>query len=299
MTKRLPLLLLGGIACWALSSCKTPQQAFYASPVNGYSNQYNPLPQLIDSSHTAFYAGATFYSGSANSGGKDYQNTFIGSFTVAHHTDKFQAWYGGDLFLGSYHMGRWDTSKYNTTPSQSTVAFDQDILNSYSSAHSFGSVGFHGGADYVMPITKGEWRVIGIEGSLNHDFGSYYNIRKNLPDSAASIIARGPNYGTLGISSELIGSTAHGEFGFRMATGWALGAPYRNSGVYDYKREKYVAYGYFSMTTHFTHDRFTLFGQLQFATKADGISFGMAYRLNKPRTAPPSLPHRRKALLGN
>lgn len=299
MTTRLPLLLLG-MAAFALPACvPPPQQAFYTSPVNGYANQYHPLPQIIDSAHTAFYAEAGFYSGGVNTNGRDYQNTFHGSFTIAHHTDRIQAWYGGDLFLGSYHMGQWDTTGYHTYPAQSEVPFRPDVLNSYSGAHSFGSMGFHGGANFVIPMTKGEWRVLGVEGSVNHDFGQYYHIRKKLPDSAASIIARGPNYGTLGISSELIGSTSNGEFGFRMATGWALGKPYNRTNVYDYKREKYVSYGYFSMTTHFTHDRFTLYGQLNFATKADGVSFGLAYRLNKPRTAAPSLPHRRKVLLKN
>ncbi|HVV03678.1 MAG TPA: hypothetical protein VHC96_05610 [Puia sp.] len=299
MNTKLPLLLLI-VSSLALPGCyPPPQQAYYVSPVNGYATQYHPLPQVTDSTHTAFYAEAGFFSGSANTHGKDYLNAFHGSFTIAHHTGNLQAWYGGDLSLGTYHMGYWDTSVGSRTyPIQSTVPFQPDVLDNWSGAHSFGAVGFHGGANVVVPMNGGEWRVIGVEGSVNHEFGQYLAIRQKIPDSAASIIARGAAYGTFGINSEIVGSTKNGEFGFRMAVGTVIGNPYTNPHVYDYSNGHSISYGYLCLSTHYTYQKYTFYGQLNFATKADGISFGLAYRLNKPRVGPAKTSHRREVLYG-
>jgi len=297
MNRSLPLLLLI-LSLFALPGCyPPPQQAYYASPVNGYATQYHPLPQITDSTHTAFYAEAGFFAGSANTHGKDYLNAFHGSFTIAHHTGRLQAWYGGDLSLGTFHMGQWDTGNIGRTyPRQQTVPFNPYVLDLYSGAHSFGSVGFHGGVGVVLPINNGEWRIFGLEGSVNHEFGQYLAIRQKLPDTAASIIARGAAYGTFGINSEMVGSTKNGEFGFRMALGTVLGKPYANPQVYDYRSEHYVSYGYLCLSTHYTYQKYTFYGQLNFATKADGISIGLAYRLNKPRVGPGRTSHRREVL---
>jgi hypothetical protein len=176
------------------------------------------------------------------------------------------------------------------------VPFNADILNSYSGSHFFGAAGFHGGANIVLPMASGEWRVIGLEGSFNHEFGKYLDIRQQLPDTVASIIAHGANYGTLGIYTELTGNTKNGEFGFRMGLGRALGQPYWNPNVFDYKSAHYIKYGYFTMTAHYTYYRYTLFGQLNFATKSDGASIGVAFRLNRPRTAPSRTSQKQEAL---
>ena len=299
MNRSLPLLL--PIIClFVLPGCyPPPQQAYYASPVNGYAAQYHPLPQITDSAHTAFYAGAGFFSGSANTHGKDYLNAFHGSFTVAHHTGMLQIWGGPDLTLGTFHMGQWGVdSLVRTYPRQSTVPFDPEVLNTYTGAHSFGSVGFHGGANLVIPINSGEWRVIGVEGSVNHEFGQYLAVRRKIPDTAASIIARGAAYGTFGVSSEIVGYTKNGEFGFRMGLGIVPGKPYTHPDVYDYSSGHYVSYSYLCLSTHYTYQQYTFYGQLNFATKADGISLGLTYRLNKPRVGPGKTSHRREVLYG-
>jgi len=299
MNTKLPLLLLIASSLSLPGCIHPPQQAFYTSPVHGYSNEYHPLPQVTDSVHTAFYAQTGFFSGDANTLGRDNVNAFHGSFTIAHHTGMLQAWYGGDLSLGSYHMGRWDATPdipYYPFPAPPSVPFNADVLNSYSGNHFFGTAGFHGGANIVVPVAGGEWRIIGLEGSFNHEFGQYLSIRRKLPDTAASIIARNASYGTLGIYSELIGSTKNGEFGFRLGLGRALGRPYWNPDVYDYRAGHYISYRYFTMGAHYTYDRYTFFGQFNFATRTDGASIGIAYRLNRPRTAPARSSHRREVL---
>jgi len=295
MNTSLPLLL--PIIClFALPCCRPPQQAYYASPVHGYANEYHPLPQVTDSAHTGYYAEAGFFTGNVNTNWHDNVKALHSSFTIAHHTGMLQVWGGGDLSLGSYHMGQWDTSDVRTYPVQTTVLFNPQLLNSYTGNHFFGALGLHGGANIVVPMNSGEWRVFGLEGSVNHYFGQYRTIRQKLPDTAASIIARGSMYGTLGFSSELIGSTKLGEFGFRGSLGWVLGDPYANTNVYDYKSGHYMSYSYVCLTTHYTREQYTLYGQLNFATKTAGISFGLAYRLNKPRNAPAQTSHRREAL---
>jgi hypothetical protein len=295
MNKGLPLQLLLGSGL-ALPGCfPPPQQAYFASPVHGYSDEYHPLPRLTDTAHTAVYAQAGYFTGNANTLERDNLNAFHGSVTIAHHSGIFQAWYGGDLNLGNYNMGHWDTTRdLQFSPPQSSVPFNAEILNSYSGSHFFGAAGFHGGANFVLPTGSGEWRIIGMEGSFNHEFGKYLDIRQQLPDTVASIIARGANYGTLGIYTELVGSSKNGEFGFRMGLGRALGQPYWNPNVYDYKSAHYITYRYFNMGAHYTHGIYTFYGQLNFATKTDGASLGIAFRLNKPRIAPARTSHKRE-----
>ncbi|HEY4206453.1 MAG TPA: hypothetical protein VGM31_06570 [Puia sp.] len=291
MRKSLPLLL---VLPAFLAGCHTYQQAFYTSPFNGAANDYHPLPQIIDSAHTAVYAQLTYLSNTGNNRNRDDIDAFRASFTVAHHNDFLQAYYGGDLALGGYKMAGWED-----TIAGATLLYDPATLNEYAGSHSFGGVGFHGGANFVIPFTGGEWRIFGVEGTVYHEWGGYHSVRQALPDSAATLIARSPTYGTIGFTSELIGSLENGEFGFRMAIGRALGSPYWDPDLRDHNTGNYIHYRYVDLTAHLTHDRYTVFGQLAFATKSAGVSLGMAYRLNRPRNAPASKPHRREVLYRN
>lgn len=298
MTSR-PILTFLAATSLLLSGClRPPEQAYFTSPFNGYSNDYHPLPEVRDSAHTAVYTQASILTGDANVRSRDAVTAFRGSFTVAHHGKWLQAYYGGSLTLGGYHMGKWDTGYSNSPywqgpPPQYSVG----ILNSYTGSHFFGGAGFHGGANLVIPFRDGEWRVFGVETSLYHEFGNYLSIRRKLPDTAATLIIRDPFYGTVGFSSELIGSVLHGEFGFRMSGGVVLGSLYKNPNIYDYASGNYLTYGYLSLTSHLTYGRYTGYGQLNFATKAFSLSLGMIYRLTRPRNTPPIPPHRRRQLL--
>jgi len=275
------------------------QQAYFTSPLNGYANNYHPLPQVRDSAHTAVYAHAGFLTGTANVRHRDDVNAFRGSFTVAHHGKWWQAYYGGDLTLGSYNMGKWDSGGYTGStpyPQAPPPVYSVGILNSHAGSHSFGGAGFHGGVNMVIPFRDGEWRILGLETSLYREFGDYLSIRKQLPDTAATLIARNPFYGTLGLGSELVGSTMHGEFGFRISLGRVLGYPYWNPDIYDNDSHSYLHYWYLTLSSHYTHERYTGYAQLNFAAKAFSLGFGLHYRLTRPRNVLPGPSHRRQYL---
>ncbi|HVW62190.1 MAG TPA: hypothetical protein VHC48_19200 [Puia sp.] len=64
--KKSPLYLFLA-ACCLLSGCyPVQQQAYYVSPLNVHSTDYQYLMQIIDSAHTAVYVQAAFLDGGAN-----------------------------------------------------------------------------------------------------------------------------------------------------------------------------------------------------------------------------------------
>jgi len=93
-----------------LPGCKVQQEALYVSPFNGNNEDYHPLPQRTDSVHTAVYVHGSYIAGAANDKGTDYFSGGRAGIFVAHHFGLFQCYYGVDLSLGTYHLGRWDTS---------------------------------------------------------------------------------------------------------------------------------------------------------------------------------------------
>ena len=261
-----------------------PQHAYYVSPLNGNNEAYHPLPLLQDSAHTAYYTNATFFSGSANEQGTDYFNGGRLSLSAAHHYGMLQFYYGLEGTLGSYHRGKWYDGYTNTIfPYPTSAPLHANILNSYSGPRTFGSAGFHGGINGVIPVRQGEWRFLGLETSLNREFGDYLSFRKNLADSLASLNIRSPFFGTLGLTTELVGRTRHGEFGFRIATGWVLGTAYQHPNVYDDISARYLRYNYTTGSFHYTYGQYTGYIQVDGATKGSSIQVGLQFRLNKPR----------------
>ena len=261
-----------------------PQHAYYVTPLNGNNEGYHPLPLREDTVQTAVYAGGSFFTGAANEEGTDYFNGGRLSLSVAHHYGMFQFYYGLDGTLGSYTLGRWDSGYTNTLfPLRTAPPVHADILNRYSGPRTFGSAGFQTGVNAVVPVRGGEWRFLGLETSLNREFGDYLSFRKRLPDSLVSLDIRSSFVGTFGISSERVGRTRHGEFGFRLAYGWMLGTAYRNLHIYDDVSARYLRYRYFTFSFHYTYERYTGFMLLNAATKASSIQVGVQYRLSKSR----------------
>jgi hypothetical protein len=210
--------------------------------------------------------------------------------TVAHHGKHFQAFYGGDLTLGNYHTGNWDSGYAGNLVFQRTAPpANAAILNSYSGNKFFGGAGFHGGINFVAPMRGGEWRILGLETSLHHEFGDYLSLRKQLPDTAATFIVRNRFFGTIGLSSELVGYTRHGEFGFRLSWGWVLGRPYSNPDIYDNESGHYLQYRYAGLSFHYTWEKYTGSFQVNGASKASSVALGVAFRLGTPRRSPKQL----------
>ncbi|MDO6434684.1 hypothetical protein Q4E93_29000 [Flavitalea sp. BT771] len=288
---QLPIILFAGCV---LPGCfrSLPQQAYLTSALHGNANDYHPVPQVQDSAQRAFYVHGAFVSGSAGIQLKDRVTAFRGSFTAAHHGRFWQAYYGGDLTLGSYDIRKWDTAT-TATYQHPAPLYNAAILNRQAGGKFFGGVGLHGGANFTIPMGIAEWRIVGVETSLYREFGNYLTVRRKLPDTAASLIVRNPFYGTIGLSSEFVIKWPDGEFGWRISGGPVIGYPYSNPEIYDNASDSYLHYWYFSTSTHVTISRYTGYLQTNFAAKAFSIGMGLHYRLSEPRITRRSPAHRR------
>jgi hypothetical protein len=337
-----------------LSGCYV-RQAFYSSPFNGNNNSYQTIPMQSDSIHSACYANATYIAGNANDAGTDHVYALQTAISGSQHFGHFQAFYGGNLTLGSYNMGRWDTSsstggffsgRYGPPSAYAT-------LNGYAGSRYFGGVGFSGGMNLattfrshpsqIQPedamdtsrigVQRGsqrdtgkkawkrfdprrfdprfrindprfqernrrlresagrahivEWRIIGFETSMTHEFGDYLQFRKQMPDSAATLIVSSSFFATFGLTTELVRKIRDGQIGWKFATGWALGSSYNFLEIHDNASGTNLGgYGYFSFTFHYTVDRYTAFFQVISATKATGIHLGLNYQIGGKRLDP-------------
>ena len=290
MPKRTYFLLIRCLAAAvAFSGCiPVREQAFYVSPLNGNSEDYHTLPLIKDSAPMAIYARTAFYWGSANTRHNDYLDGWSFSGYAAHHFGRFQCYYGLDLSLGTYIVGKWDTSRtfggllstrYWLPPSGSRQ------LAAFAGHKFYGSTSFSGGINAVMPLGRGgEWRFLGLETSLHREFGDYLSFRQQLPDSLVTQVVKSRLFGTLGVTTEIIGRTSYGEWGFRIATGGVLGSPYNHLNIFDsVKNVQLRAYTYFDLSLHFTFGRITSYFQMDAATHAMTGRLGVVFRMTSPR----------------
>ncbi|HLX67124.1 MAG TPA: hypothetical protein VKR41_09015 [Puia sp.] len=280
MTIKRYLYLVLGTGVATLPGCIV-RQAFFVSPFNGNNLEYHPIPKAGDSIHAAGYSSLSYSNGSANDFGTDYLWSLHLSVHAAHQYNHVQFHYGLGLTLGDYTMGRWrvDTGYrgYSFTPNTALPTAAQ--LNSYSGRYSFGGVGFQGGINGVMPFSRGEWRYLGVETSVTREYGNYLAVRKQMPDSIATLINRNPTFATVGMTTEIVGHVRSGEFGFKWALGWALGHRYSNPGIVDNTNGDPLRYMYFNFTFHYTYRQLTSYLQFNDATKARLIFAGVNYRL--------------------
>ncbi len=165
--------------------------------------------------------------------------------------------------------------------SQLQTAGGRLYLNQNAGNHFFGGTGFNGGINLVIPFYKREWRILGVETSLRHEFGRYLQFREQLPDSAATLDIRDNFFGTAGLTTEFIGQTPTGQFGFKWAYGWVLGSAYQNLNIYDNTSGHFLRYRYFNFSFHYTYTRYTGYVQLNTATKATALHLGLNYRLTR------------------
>lgn len=275
------LLALPGLLFMFPACTVVQQQAYYVSPFNGNTGNYQTIPMQSDSIRSSIYASVSLLTGSANTRGNDHFNAFHGSLSASHNLGIIEAYYGADLTLGSYFLGKWDSSAPNLFSTGYSRPMDYSYLDQNAGNHFFGGTGFNGGINLVIPFYKREWRILGVETSLRHEFGRYLQFRKQLPDSAATLDIRDNFFGTAGLTSEFIGQTPTGQFGFKWAYGWLLGSAYQNLDIYDNTSGHFLGYQYFNFTFHYTYTRYTGYVELNTATKATGFHLGFNYRLTR------------------
>ncbi len=266
-------LLSVAILCMSgLASCDI-RQAFYVSPYNGNHNPYHPIPLKEDSIKSAAYVGLAISNGTANDRKTDGTLTFFTSISRAHNFGNFQGFYAANISFGNYKVAPFSSSEASN--------FDPAVINQNAGNKFFGSTGIDGGINFVLPVGNAEWRVLGIETSVQQEFGNYASFRRKLTDKDADFIVRNKLFATAGGYTELVGAIANGSLGLKLAAGSVLGSKYHNLLLQDETTGGRLRYNYTNLTFHLTKKRFTGYTQLNFAQKSQSLFFGINYRLGK------------------
>ena len=260
-----------GAACMLFcSSCV--ETSYFQSPLQGNNQGYHAVPVASDSVKSATYINASLSFGGSNQNWRDAVYALQAGLHRGHVLDNFRLNYGASLVVGSYNVKPY-YDYYSNKPNAGI-----NVGSKF-----FGAYGFYGGISAAAPLgRRGEWRYIGLEGSLFNEFGDYYTFRKNLPDSLASEIDKEKYFGSLGLNTELVFKfRSQNKFGIKIAAGSYLRRLnyYDPSGGGNYYYHTHDDLLYFSNTYHFTFNRATAYFQFNLATHAAHFQVGMNYRL--------------------
>jgi hypothetical protein len=247
------------------------RKAYYFSPFNGNNAYYHAIPLQTDSIKGASYVSGVGSIGSADDLGADHLFSFYGNFHRSFVFKNFNGYYGTNLSMGSFRITPFDYY----SPGR-----NRDTLNTMAGTKFFGGYGVHGGMNMVLQLPeKGEWRILGVELSIQKEFGDYLKFRKQLPIDQAEVIDKRSVFVTAGINTNIIFNLYPGSVGIKFALGTSLHKVY---GVLPgYRPNDYIRPLYFTATLHFTKDRTTGFLQAHVARFAQGLQLGMSYRLGK------------------
>jgi hypothetical protein len=257
----------------AFGSCATPR-AYIMSPMDINTHSYQTLPSTADSQKAATYASIVLNAGGSNESLRDDVLGVRAALSRSYRFGHFQAYYGGGLNLGNYHLA--DEYYYSNRYYSGT----NDTAYHYARSNKFyGVYGFNGGINLVIPFGngRGEWRAIGFETSYQKEFGDYVRFRKQLPDSLTDILAGYGQIFTLGGSTEIVGISRHGtEIGYKVSLGTVL-YPH---GSYLGANNDFSPY-YMSHTLHVTKHKVTGFFQFNLGAHAVNCQLGVNYNLSK------------------
>ena len=246
---------------------------------------YHVIPMKSDSLKSAIYVNGIFSTGTANDQGADHVFLFQGGVHRSHNFGIFQAFYGASLSMGSYRVGEF-YKPYRDNLGNLLYPYKFDSLNrTPASSNFFGSYGFSGGINIVAThqhlkkSRHSEWRILGIETSMQNEFGKYADLRSKLPDTAANAIFRKQFSAYLGLYTEWLWSNQkQTEFGFKISAGEDLSP---GSCYGRYYSELSLPLFSLSLNYHVTRQKYTGFMQVNFGSYASNIQFGLSYRLGK------------------
>lgn len=255
------------------SSCLRYRKAFYFNPFNGNSATYHTTPLQIDSVKSATYGSMLIGIGGANNEWHDEIVMFRPSIHHSHSGKNYQYYYGGNLTLGNYTVRGYDTITYSTFD-----YLNPKLINEHTGNKFFGGLGLNSGANYTISFRRRHELRMGAEFSYYHEFGDYIDFRKQLHDTAATIIHRQSPFFTMGVYTELAFKLKKGSIGFKIALGKPFGKNYRKARYSSYTSENF-SFVYLSPAFQYTNRRWTGFAQLNIATKAVHAQLGTQYRL--------------------
>jgi hypothetical protein len=265
---RIMLFLIAG-SCILLIGCAVQSASFF-SPFNGSVPAYRPMIVKQDSLSSALHLNAVIYTGTANeSGHANSALSFNTGVSKSHSIGKIGFRYGLNAGLGSFHIEQMQIG--NVEPN-----VDPNYINAHKGPYFFGSYGTDGGFHYIRNSEKTEWRVLGIEWSVNREFGKYLALRKQMPSTVAPYIDRHAWFGNAGIYTEIVDVYKNGKRN-SLKIGYGQAIPERTYSGNTFRFE------YFTMAYAFTRKNRTVFTQFIAAEKAGGILIGLSYRFSSPR----------------
>ncbi|MEP6746482.1 MAG: hypothetical protein ABJB86_02080 [Bacteroidota bacterium] len=264
-----PLTLLTGI--FFCSSCI--ESSYFQHPLQGNNSAYHAMPVASDSVKSATYVNGALSAGGANDAWRDALFTLQAGLHRAHVVDNFRISYGASMAVGSYKINSGSYYNYYYSPN--------GMPTYKTGATFFGAYGLYGGVSAATSMgRRGEWRYIGVEGSLFNEFGNYYNFRKNLSDSQATEIDRKKYLGSLGVTTEWVfKGRSKTKVGIKIGAGSYLR---RLNYINVYQRDYYHNHDdllYFSVTNHYTFKKNTVYFQFNLATHAAHFQVGYNFRL--------------------
>jgi len=276
--------ITGFYILYFFGGCISERQSYLLSPQNNTALPYHAIPMKGDSAGGATYVSGVFTIGSANARLTDGVFSFQGNIHRSNNLGPIQIYYGANLTFGSYLAADF----YNFSHSPDFYPGTGDSLNHTPTAsHSFGSYGLMAGIDLVKTHTHlrkntySEWRILGMETSLQNEFGNYADYRKNLPDSAMNIIYRKHSYAYLGLYTEWLWTSRNKiEYGIKLSAGTDLTQTGNYSNYYAYSIFPLYT---FSLAYHVRKDRFLGFFQTNVSNYAANLQMGISYRLGKAR----------------
>ncbi len=213
------------------------------------------------------YAGSRYFGGLGFDGGMNLATTFR-----SHPRDPARG-HDRDCKIGIFDPRRFDLKRFDPRYRSNDPRIQERNRRLRESA----------GRVHIV-----EWRIIGFETSMTHEFGDYLHFRNQIPDSVATLIVRNNFFATFGLTTELVRKIQDGQMGWKFSTGWALGSSYNFLHVHNNASNSDLGgYGYFSFAFHYTVDQYTAFFQVISATKATGIHFGLNYQIGGKRSSNP------------
>ncbi|HVB02838.1 MAG TPA: hypothetical protein VNE41_03875 [Chitinophagaceae bacterium] len=270
-----PILLIS-ISILLITGC-VYQKAYYINPMFGRTNPYIAKPLLSDFVKSANYGELTYSAGNNNFLFNDQVNALDAQFYHTNQVNLFHFYYGGNLSLGNYRVSSYSNS-YEST------GIDTAYLNAHSGYKFFGNLGIQGGADFTLPLGKSEWRFIGVDISVNREFGQYLNFRRSLKDTMVSGVTRSAFLATLGISSEMTFHLKNGNFGWKLETGTQLG----NLGFEQVSNSGNTLTGhttgvFFDFVFQVTYKQWTGYFEAEQGTLQSNDMLGLIYKIGSKR----------------
>lgn len=249
-----------------LTGCASISASFF-SPLNGNAPAYRSMIVKQDSLRAASHISGSVYLGAANE--FTHPNAVFAvntSVSRSHVIGKFGLRYGLNLGLGGFHVAKMDKSSL-TDP-----AVDPEYISSHKGNYFFGSYGADGAVHYLYNNERVEWRVIGIEWSVNNEFGNYLSFRKQMPATASPYIDRGSWFNTAGIYTEVVDVHKGGRRNsFKFGTGQSIPSRKYPSRTFHFR--------YYSFAFTVTRDKWTGSTLYIAGQKAYGLQLGLSYRL--------------------